>query len=122
MIDQIETSTHGSLPFRLIDHHEVHELRHAGVAGASGSLILGNDEIGQNGYSLIFMLREELGLKRCAALGSLAYRCLRLSLRGFDVGRCPGNGSGNRPGREELQNSSTGYWVHNSHTLSLLRS
>src|SRR5215471_17740062 len=106
MIDQIETSTHGSLPFRLIDHHEVHELWHTGVAGAPGSLILRNNEIGQNGYSLIFMLREELRLKGCAAIGSLAYRCLGLALRGFDVGRCPGNSSRNRPGGEELQDSS----------------
>src|SRR6516164_2631762 len=122
MIDETETSAHGSLPFRLIDHHEVHELRHTGIAGASGSLIFRNDEIGQNRYGLIFMWREEFRLKRCAALGSLTYRGLRPALRCFDVGGCPGNRSGNRPGGEELQDSSTRYWVHISHTLSLLRS
>ena len=75
-IDPGKPAAHGGLPGRLIDHHEVHELRHAGVGRAAGPLVLRDDEVDEQPHGRILVRGEELRLERVR--GPLRRRARRL--------------------------------------------
>ena len=76
---QRQAAAHRDLPPRLIDHHEVHELRHAGVGGAAGSLVARDDQIDQHADRRVFVRGEELRLERRRRLRRLRAACAACS-------------------------------------------
>ena len=62
-VDPGQAAAHRRLPRRLIDHHEVHELRHAGVGRAARSLVVGDDQVDEHLDRLVLVRREELRLE-----------------------------------------------------------
>ena len=79
-IDEREAAPHRDLPPRLIDHHEVHELRHAGLGGAAGPLVARDDQIDQHPHRRVFVRREELRLEASRRRSRLR-ACLRRLVR-----------------------------------------
>src|SRR5687768_1845532 len=62
-IEPRQPAAHRRLPPRLVGHHEVHELRHAGVGGAARAFVLRDDQVDQQPDRRILMRREELRLE-----------------------------------------------------------
>ena len=51
----------------LVHHHEIHELRHAGVGGAARPRVLRDDQVDQDAHGRIFVRGEELRLEERGA-------------------------------------------------------
>src|SRR6185436_14629710 len=66
VIDPGKTASHGDLTGRLVDHHEVHELRNACIARAAGAFVAWDDPIRKYSDSRIFVRCKKLWLKACA--------------------------------------------------------
>ena len=70
-VDPGQAAAHRRLPVRLVRpvpvrHHEIHELRHAGVGRAARSLVLRDDDVDQHADGGVLVRREELRLERRA--------------------------------------------------------
>ena len=76
-IEPRQAAAHRDLPRRLVDHHEVHELGHAGIGGAARSLVLRNDDVHEHAHQSELVRREELRrerLRRCRRASRLRSR------------------------------------------------
>ena len=70
-VEPSEAASHGGLKVLLVQHDEIHELRHTGVARTSGSRVTRNDEVGENAHSYILVGGEKLWYELSTALRSL---------------------------------------------------
>jgi hypothetical protein len=111
-IDEREAAAHRDLPRRLVDHHEVHELRHAGVGGAARPLVLRDDQIHEETDRRIFVRREELRLERLRAARGGGARLLRVVVRLLGFRRRPHHRGRHGRRREDLKRRTSSDGFH----------
>ena len=97
-VEPREAAAHRDLARRLIDHHEVHELRNAGIGGAAGAFVFRNHDVGEDPHQSEFVAVKNFGANGAAGRA----RGLRgpRGLRGFGLG--PREGGGRR-GQQNLR-------------------
>src|SRR6185503_17920621 len=120
-IEPRESAAHRGLPGGLVDHHEVHELRHAGVRGTARLFIFRNDEIDQHADGRPLVRVEKLRLVPAQRARGGLLRLLRGLTCGLNISLAPRN-RGRRDGRsrERSQRLSS---IHARHQrLPFLRS
>ncbi len=115
-IDHRQPAAHRDLAPRLVDHHEVHERRHAGVGGAAGSLVLRDDQIDQHADGRVLVRGEELRLERRRRLRGLrAAVGVFVRLPRFE--RRPDQRRRGRRRDEELERRASGNRFHDASNL-----